>query len=166
MAADIALLILGIFLILVGLAGCILPVIPGPPVSFIGLLILRFTDFVEISRVDRFENILWMTAFAAIIVTILDYIVPVWGTKKFGGSRFGTIGAALGLIVGLFFAPLGLIAGPFIGAVVGELISGKDDRSSLRAGFGSLIGFLSGVVMKFIVSGVITYFFIQEVFAG
>ncbi len=166
MAADIGLLILGIFLIVAGLAGCILPIIPGPPVSFAGLLILRFTDFVEISRTERFDNILWMTAAAAIVVTILDYIVPVWGTKKFGGSRYGTIGAALGLIVGLFFVPFGLIAGPFIGAILGELLSGKDDRSSLRAGFGSLIGFLSGVVMKLIVSGVITFFFIKELFVG
>jgi hypothetical protein len=166
MAADIALLVLGILLIVVGLAGCILPVIPGPPVSFVGLLVLRFTDFVEVSRIEQFNNILWITAFAAILVTVLDYIVPVWGTKKFGGSRYGTIGAAIGLVIGLFFAPLGLILGPFLGAVAGELIAGKDNRSSLRAGFGSLIGFLSGVVMKLIVSGVITYFFIKEIFIG
>jgi len=163
MAIDILLLILGIALILIGLAGCILPVIPGPPVSFIGLLMLKFTDFVEPGRVDSFNNLLWISATAAILVTILDYIVPVWGTKKFGGTRAGTIGAAIGLIIGLFFAPLGLILGPFLGAVIGELVAGMDEKSSLRAGFGSLIGFLTGVVMKLIVSGVITYYFVKEV---
>ncbi|MBE0652624.1 MAG: DUF456 domain-containing protein, partial [Bacteroidales bacterium] len=134
--ADIIILILGIILIVLGLAGCILPVIPGPPLSFAGLLILRFTGFVEEPRTEQFDTILWITAFAAILVTVLDYIVPVWGTKKFGGSRYGTIGAMLGLIAGLFFAPLGIIIGPFIGAVAGEIIAGKDNRSSLRAGFG------------------------------
>jgi uncharacterized protein YqgC (DUF456 family) len=103
-------------------------------------------------------------AIAAILVTILDYIVPVWGTKRFGGSRSGTIGAAVGLVIGLFFAPLGLILGPFLGAVAGEMLAGKDNTSSLRSGFGSLLGFLTGVVMKLIVSGVITYYFILELF--
>lgn len=161
--ADIALLILGIFLIVLGLAGCILPIIPGPPVSFLGLLSLKFTSYIDPYGAEQFTNILWMTAFAALLVTVLDYIVPVWGTKKFGGSRSGTIGATIGLVVGLFFAPLGLILGPFLGAVAGEMFAGKDEKSSLRAGFGSLIGFLTGVVMKFMVSGVITFFFIKEV---
>ena len=161
--ADIVLLILGIILIVLGLAGCILPVIPGPPLSFAGLLILRFTGFVEEPRTEQFDTILWITAVAAILVTVLDYIVPVWGTKKFGGSRYGTIGAMLGLIAGLFFAPLGIIIGPFIGAVAGEIMAGKDNRSSLRAGFGSLIGFLTGVVMKITVSGIITFYFIKEI---
>lgn len=161
---DIFLLIAGIILIVLGLAGCILPVIPGPPMSFVGLLLLRFTRFVETPRADQFDKILWIMAIAAIVVTVLDYIVPVWGTKKFGGSRSGTAGAAIGLIIGLFFAPLGLILGPFLGAVAGEMIAGKDSSSSLRSGFGSLLGFLTGVVMKLIVSGVITYYFILELF--
>lgn len=163
---DIFLLIVASMLIVLGLAGCILPVIPGPPVSFAGFLLLKFTHFVEPLRSGQFDNILWITAFAAIVVTILDYIVPVWGTRKFGGSRAGTIGAAVGLVIGLFFAPLGLILGPFLGAVAGELLAGKDEKSSLRAGFGSLLGFLTGVVMKLIVSGVITFYFIKEIFIG
>jgi len=132
---DIFLLILGIILIVLGLAGCILPVIPGPPVSFAGLLLLRFTRFVEVQRADQFDKILWIMAIAAILVTILDYIVPVWGTKRFGGSRSGTVGAAVGLVIGLFFAPLGLILGPFLGAVAGEMLAGKDNSSSLRCVF-------------------------------
>lgn len=164
--ADIILLITGILFIVIGLGGCILPVIPGPPISFVGLLLLRFTDFVEPFRADQFDKILWMTAGAAVVVTILDFVVPIWGTKRYGGSRSGTIGATIGLLAGLFFGPLGIIAGPFIGAVLGEMISGKDQRSSLRSGFGSFIGFLTGIILKLIVSGIITWYFFKEVFVG
>jgi uncharacterized protein YqgC (DUF456 family) len=150
--ADILFLVLGIVLLVVGLAGCVLPVIPGPPVSFVGMLVLKFTDFLEPARTENYNELLWIFAFLAVLVTVLDYIVPVWGTKKFGGSKYGTWGAAIGLVIGLFFAPFGLIFGPFIGAVVGELLGGKDDKASLKAGFGSFLGILTGVVLKLIVS--------------
>ncbi len=166
MFLDILLLIVAIFFILAGLAGCILPVIPGPPLSFIGLLLLRFTDFLEPHREAQFDTILWITASAAIVAVVLDYFVPIWGTKRYGGSRAGTLGATFGLIAGLFFGPVGIIAGPFIGAVAGEMLSGKDQRSSFRSGFGSLMGFFTGIVLKLIVSGIITYYFIKEIFIG
>jgi uncharacterized protein YqgC (DUF456 family) len=110
---------------------------------------------------EAFNKLLWIYFAVAIIVTILDYIVPIWGTKKFGGSRSGTIGATIGLIVGLFFGPPGIILGPFIGAVVAELASGHDQKTSLRSGFGSFIGFLTGVVLKLVVSALITFEFIK-----
>jgi len=161
---DILLLILGILLILLGIAGSILPVIPGPPLGFLGLLVLRFTHFVEPSVLENFDNKLWIFAFVAILVVLLDYIVPVWGTKKFGGSKAGAWGAAIGVIIGLFFAPLGLILGPFLGAFIGEMITGKDQNDSLRAGFGSLIGFLFGVALKLSVSFLMAFYFFKEVF--
>jgi uncharacterized protein YqgC (DUF456 family) len=160
--ADTLILVLGILLILLGLAGCILPVIPGPPLSFVGMLLLRFTHFVQPEHMARYDQLLWILGAAALVVTILDYIVPVWGTKHFGGSRAGTWGAAIGVVVGLFFAPLGLIIGPFAGAVIAEMINGSDQRSSLRAGFGSFLGVLTGVVMKLIVSSIITWYFFKE----
>ncbi len=160
---DIAILISGILLLVLGLLGCILPIIPGPPLSFAGLFLLRFTHYVELSRHAGFDQLLWILGSAAAIVTILDYIVPVWGTKSFGGSKAGTLGAALGVVAGLFFAPAGLIIGPFAGAVIAELISGKDRKSSLRAGFGSFLGVLTGVVLKLMVSGTITWYFVKEV---
>jgi uncharacterized protein len=164
--ADILFLVLGIVLLIVGLLGCVLPVIPGPPVSFIGMLVLKFTDFLEPERTDHYNDLLWIFAFMAILVTVLDYIVPVWGTRKFGGSKYGTWGAAIGLVIGLFFAPFGLILGPFLGAVVGELLAGKDDKASLKAGFGSFLGILTGVVLKLIVSSLITFYFLREVFVS
>ena len=162
--ADIVLLILGILLIIISIIGSLLPVIPGPPLGFAGMFLLRFTSFVETNRANSYDNLLWTFAFITIVVTILDYIVPVWGTKKFGGTKAGMWGAGLGVFAGLFFAPVGLIIMPFIGALIGELIAGRDERTSIKAGFGSFIGFLTGVLMKLIVCFIMTFYFFKEVF--
>ena len=93
----------------------------------------------------------------------MDYIVPVWGTKKFGGSKAGMWGAAIGLVLGLiFFPPLGIIIGPFAGAVIGEAITGKDAASSFKAGLGSLLGLMIGIGLKLAASIAMTYYFIKE----
>jgi uncharacterized protein len=159
---DIFLMILGLSLVLVSIAGAILPVIPGPPIAFIGLFILRFTSYVEDSRAERFDNILWIFFFVTIVVTILDYLVPLWGAKKFGASKAGMWGAGVGVFAGLFFPPLGLIIMPFIGAVLGEMLTGRDERTSFRAGVGSFIGFLSGVLLKLIACILMIYYYIAE----
>jgi len=88
--------------------------------------------------------------------------VPIWGTKKFGGSKYGARGATVGLIIGLFFGPPGIIIGPLVGAIVGELIFRDDFNYALKAGFGSLLGFLTGIGLKLAASFVMTYFFIRE----
>jgi uncharacterized protein len=93
----------------------------------------------------------------------LDYIIPAWGTKKFGGSKKGVIGSILGLIIGMiFFGPLGIILGPFVGAVAGELMAGKDNSAALKAGFGSFVGFLTGTLLKLIASGMMMWYFFKE----
>ncbi|MBN2778733.1 MAG: DUF456 domain-containing protein [Bacteroidales bacterium] len=166
---DIVLIILGFVLILAGIVGCILPVIPGPPLSFAGLLLLHFTEPVDLTAFT-----LILTAVLATVATVLDYIVPVWGTKKAGGSKWGTRGSGLGLIVGLFFAPIGIFVGPFIGAMLGELLyhyTKKDNpdndsvkfNKSLKAAFGSFLGLMFGVVLKLIVSCFIAFIFVKEV---
>ena len=155
---DILLTAGGAALMIVGLIGCFLPVIPGPPTSFVGLLLLHFSNYAEFS----FEFLLLMGAIA-VIVTIMDYIVPVWGTKKFGGSKAGMWGAAIGLVLGLIlFPPLGIIIGPFAGAVIGEAITGKDAASSFKAGLGSLLGLMIGIGLKLAASIAMTYYFIKE----
>lgn len=161
---DILILIIGIILIVLGIIGSILPVLPGPPLSFAALFILRFTTFVEQSREAAYDRLLWIFAFVVIVVTIFDYIVPIAGAKKFGGSKAGMIGAGLGIIAGLFFPPAGLILGPFLGAFLAELISGKDERTAIKAGFGSFLGFLTGILFKLTVSVLITFYFIREIF--
>jgi len=157
MIFDIILAILGFCFLFGGLLGCILPVIPGPPLSYIALLLLQATRFAGFS-----VQFLLITALITVIVTVVDYILPVWGTRKWGGSRAGTVGAMIGLLLGLFFAPVGIIVGPFAGAVVGELIAGRDTSVALRSGFGSLMGFIMGAVMKLTVCVVFTYYFFKE----
>ncbi len=157
---DIFLIILGAFLILIGLAGCIVPIIPGPPLSYGGIILLHLTEKVQFEQ--RFL-LIWGLVVAG--VTILDYMTPIWGTKKFGGTRRGTWGATIGLIIGLFFfPPIGIILGPFVGAVVGELTQTEDMNKAVRSGLGSLLGFLIGTGLKFMVSGFLLFHFFKAAF--
>ncbi len=160
---DITLAVLGAALVLVGFIGSVLPIIPGPPISWAGLLILKWTDYVD-DHGAAYENALWILLFFVILVTILDYVVPIIGTKKFGGSKRGVWGATIGVVVGLFFGPLGIIIGPFLGAYIGEITTGKKDREALRAAWGSFMGFLLGVGLKLMVCGTILFFFIRYLF--
>jgi len=155
--SDYILLIFGILLMIFGIIGCLVPVLPGPPFSFMGLMFLHFSRFGHFSTPT-------LIIFAAItvIVTILDYVVPVWGTRRFGGSKYGTRGATVGLVVGLFFGPLGIVLGPLIGAFVGEMIFKDDLNYAFKAGFGSLLGFLTGIGLKLASSFIMTFYFVRE----
>jgi len=139
---DVVLLIVAILCLLTGLAGAVLP-LPGPPLSFVGILALHYTKFAEFS-----ESLLWTLGILTLVVTVLDYYVPIWGTKKFGGTKYGAWGSMIGLIVGLFFGPFGIFIGAFVGALVGELIAGSSSEKATKAAIGSFIGFLVGIVMK------------------
>ncbi|UTA68333.1 DUF456 domain-containing protein [Emticicia sp. 21SJ11W-3] len=139
---DIVLLIVAIVCLLIGLAGAVLP-LPGPPLSFAGIVALHFTRFAQFS-----ENLLWTLGLLTLVVTVLDCYVPVWGTKKFGGSRYGSWGSMLGMLIGLFFGPFGIFIGAFVGALVGELLAGSTSEQATKAAIGSFIGFLVGIVMK------------------
>ena len=153
---DYILVALGIILTLLGIIGCLVPVLPGPPLNFIGLLLLHFTRFGQFSRWT-----LIILAGVAIAVTLLDYLVPVWGTKKFGGTKYGIRGATVGLIIGLFLGPVGIIIGPFVGAFIGEMLFKDDFSYAVKAGFGSLIGFLTGIGLKLAASFVMTFYFFR-----
>jgi len=155
--ADYVLLIAGILLMILGIIGCLVPVLPGPPFSFLGII------FLHLSKFGHFTNIALITMGGiALVVTILDYVVPVWGTKKFGGSKYGIRGATIGLVIGLFLGPLGLIIGPLLGAFAGELIFKDDINYALKAGFGSLLGFLTGIGLKLAASFIMTFYFFKE----
>ncbi|WP_010518651.1 DUF456 domain-containing protein [Croceivirga radicis] len=147
---DIVLLIIGLLCMLVGVLGSFLPVLPGPPISWVGLLLLYLTKAVP----ENWTLLIFLLV-VALTITILDYIIPAAGTKKFGGSKYGIWGSILGLLVAIFFpilGPFGIIIWPFIGALVGELIHNSDQKRALKAAFGSFIGFLTGTFLKFLVT--------------
>ena len=153
---DLILIIFGIICLATGILGCILPVIPGPPIAYFSLILLHLHSKHSFST-----EFLVTMALVVIIVTILDYVVPVWGTKKFGGSKKGVWGSTAGLIIGLFFGPIGIIAGPFIGALAGELIDGKAFNKAVRSAIGAFLGFVVGVIMKLGVSVLIAFQFFK-----
>jgi uncharacterized protein YqgC (DUF456 family) len=145
---DLLLLIIGFVLMIVGIFGSFMPVLPGPSISWIGLVLLYFTSVVEANY-----WILGITFLTTVAISVLDYVIPSKGTKKFGGSSYGIWGTNIGLIVGIFAPiPFGFIIGPFVGAFIGELLYDyKDHSSAFKAAAGSFLGFLAGSFMKFVV---------------
>ena len=144
---DILLLTLGVLLMLLGILGSFLPLLPGPPISWLGLLLLYFTEAIPMNY--------WMlgiTLVITIVISVLDYVIPARGTRRFGGSTYGVWGTNIGLVVGLL-APIpgGFIIGPFVGAFVGEMIHNSTDTGrALKAATGSFIGFLTSTFIKFV----------------
>lgn len=152
---DIILIILGVLCLITGLMWCILPFLPGPPVAYLGLVLLHFTDKVQYTTT---QLIVWLLI--VLVVQVLDYFTPMLGSKYSGGSRWGNWGCIIGTLIGLLFLPWGVIFGPFLGAVIGELLGNKEFSQALRSGVGSLIGFLLGTFLKFVVCGYFCYQFI------
>jgi len=156
---DITLVIIGLLFMLIGLIGSLVPVLPGPPLSWIGFLFLHFTTAINLSW-----WFLGITLLVTIAITILDYVVPAVGAKKFGGSKYGVWGTSIGLVIGIFApVPFAIILFPFLGAFIGEMIKQSDSKVALRAAFGSFIGFLAGTFIKFMVSLVFFGFFIARI---
>ena len=143
---DILLIVLGILCLLGGLAGCLLPVLPGPPLAYAGVLLLHLTERVQYSAA---QLLVWLGI--VVVVQVLDYVVPVLGSKYSGGSKWGNRGCIVGTVVGLF-----------LGAFIGELLGGRETMQALKSGFGSLVGFLVGTVLKCAVCGYFIYMFARE----
>jgi len=154
---------------LVGIVGSILPGLPGPPISYLGLLLVHWSRFAQFRL-----NMLVVWAIIVVFVAVLDYVVPIWGTKQFGGTRAGVRGSTIGLIVGVLLLPMlgivlgpfglfGILGGPFIGAWLGERYAGKNPDQALRAAIGSFIGFLAGTMMKLAVSLVLAFYFFRAI---
>ena len=139
---DILLLIASIICLLVGLAGAVLP-LPGPPISLIGLFLLHYSKYAQFDRKT-------LTFFVLLIIgmSVFDYYAPIWGTKKFGGTKYGSWGSTIGLLVGLFFTPIGMFLGAFLGAFLGEIIGKTEPDKALKAAVGSMIGLITGIIGK------------------
>ncbi|MDO5979654.1 DUF456 domain-containing protein [Flavivirga spongiicola] len=153
---DIVLIIIAALFMILGIIGSFLPVLPGPLTSWVGLLILYFTDTITISK-----SFIITTLIIAVLIWVLDYIIPAMGTKRFGGTKYGMIGTTIGLIAGLLSPiPGGIIIGPFVGALIGELLNKTDTKTATKAAFGSFIGFIASTFIKFITAIIYLGFFI------
>ena len=158
---EYLIIIFVILLLIFGLAGCIIPALPGPPISFLGLLLFHLFTSHQMET-----DTLWLLAAAVSLITFLDYWLQVYGVKKFGGGKKAINGTILGLIFGLFvFPPFGVIIGPFIGAFIGAKMETKEDSTrAIKIALGALAGFLGGTILKFAVSIYITILFVNQFF--
>lgn len=154
----VAIKVIAVILGLVGLVGCFLPVLPGPPISWSALLILYF--FGEKEMTLSFL-LIWLAV--TVVVTILDYLVPAYFTKMTGGSRAASRGSLVGMLLGiLFFPPLGMVVGAFLGALLCEMFFEKKNLgNSLKSAFGSFLGFLGGTFIKLASSAVMMFYIIK-----
>ncbi len=148
---EAILIILAILLLFAGLLGCVLPAIPGPPLSYVALLLVQWAwkPFGTITLV--------IFAIITIIVTVLDYVIPVWGAKVFGATKQGIYGSIIGMLVGTFLTPVGMITGLLAGAILGDMYAGKKLSDAIGSGLGTFIGTMAGMAVKLIVSGIITF---------
>ena len=152
-------LVLGFILMAVGILGCLLPLLPGPPLAFVALLIQQLrTDEPFTSK------FLWIWGVVTVVVTALDYIIPVYGTRKYGGSSYGVWGCTIGLIAGIWMGPLGIIVAPFLGAFIGELLAKNNSENALKAAWGSFVGFLFGTLLKLIACLVMAWYLVRILF--
>jgi uncharacterized protein YqgC (DUF456 family) len=149
---------IGSILMLLGLAGSILPILPGPPLSFIGLFLLALLRHFSPPLTSTLVILL---AIVTILVVGMDYIIPLLGAKKYGASKWGIWGSVLGMAIGIFWSPFAMLAGAFIGAVLAEWFVGKKKGEALRAGWGVMMGTLFATILRLGVSGMMTYFFVR-----
>ena len=157
---EIAIIVIGIILNIAGLFGNVLPALPGHPLNYISLLLIHFTGIYEFSTS-------FLIIFLAINLIIfgLDYILPIWGAKLYGASKYGIWGSIIGLIAGfIFFPPLGMIIGVLLGAVIGELAAGKKNSEALRAGIATFLASMFMIIVKVTLAGVMFFYFVKGVF--
>jgi len=153
-------LVIGSLLILLGLAGSVLPVLPGPTLSFIGLFLVALIRHFSPPLTPTLIIFMLIITIAA---TVIDYFIPLIGAKRYGTSKWGIYGSFVGMILGAFFSPLGMPLGALIGAVSVEWMVSRKEKQALKAGWGIFIGSIFGSILKLVVSGVMAYYFMIAV---
>ena len=160
---EYGLILLGIICTVIGVIGCIFPAIPGPPLSYAALILLQFAKEEPVFS----KSFLVKFAILTIVVSLGDYFLPLLGAKRYGTSKYGIWGAIIGMMAGIiFFPPFGMILGIFIGAIVGELIAGKENSMALKAGLATFIGSMTAVLIKLSLSVVMAFYFFIYLFKG
>jgi uncharacterized protein YqgC (DUF456 family) len=158
---TVLILLIGLCLALIGLLGCILPVLPGPPLSLLSLIMLAWAKHWEPFSLRFFCIMAVITA----VVSLLDYALPAGGAKKYGASRWGIWGSLIGMPLGLlFFPPWGIIIGGIAGALLGELIVGKNTGDALQASWGIFVGYMLSTGLKVVFCTVILFLYLKEMF--
>lgn len=153
-------IILAALCIIMGLIGAFLPILPGLPFSYLGLLILHFSGVATFTTTFL---VVWAVVIVAILV--LENLIPAYTTKKFGGSSYGSTGSLIGMIMGMFFfPPLGFFLGSLVGAFVGEFLYKQDVNIAIKSAWGSFLGFLTGTIIKTIVAAMFAVMFFRAIF--
>jgi len=157
---DIIIISIVIFILFLGIIGCFIPIMPGPPISYGALLLFHFSTSYSIDG-----NILWLMAFVVIAVTVFDLWVQIYGVKKFGGTKKAVNGSIIGLIIGIFFLPpFGIIIGPFLGAFIGATMEeGSDVNKAMKIALGALAGFMLGTMVKLSVSLYVVFLVFESI---
>lgn len=155
---EIIWIIIGAAFIIAGLIGAFLPIVPGLPFSYLGLLILQLLH----APFSITFMLVWL-GIAILFGFVIDNVIPTWMTKRSGGSPYGIMGSMIGLIIGLFFPPLGLIIGPLVGAFVGEIISGQTSDRAMRSALGAFAGFMAATGLKVMAAGVMAFYFFTNI---
>jgi uncharacterized protein len=159
---EVVWIILGILFLLGGIACSVLPVLPGPPISFAGVVFFQMTDKVNITT-----NWMWILGLAALTITVLDYTIPSYFTRKYGAHWFSSVLAFIGMLVGIFFfPPFGLIIGPFIGAFLGEILIGKVWQQGVKSAWATFVGFIFGTMLKLVYAGFVIIVVLRACFSG
>ena len=155
---DWFIIILGILLCVVAIGGSLLPLLPGPPFAFLGLLLQQARDPNPFSW-----KFIFIWGFIVLLALILDYFIPIWGTKKFGGTKYGIWGCTLGFLAAFWLGPWGVILGPMAGAFLGELLAKQNSTHALKAAFGAFLGFMVGSFLKLLVCFFMLYYVIDSI---
>ena len=151
------LIALAFILCILGIVGSIVPGLPGPPLSWVGLLLIYLSHRMGGADMTTTFLLIWLGI--TIAVTILDYIIPSKVTKLAGGSKAGSTGAMIGMIIGIFLTPIGMIPCSLLGAFLAEMFQeNKSAADALKSALGCFLGFLIGTGMKLLASGMMFYY--------
>lgn len=156
---EIFLSIIALLCGIIGIIGSIMPILPGVALSYIGMLCAYFTSASTITT-----PMLWVWGIVTVAVCVMDYVLPAYFSKMFGASKAGMTGATLGVFAGIFLGPIGIIFGPFAGAVLGEMLNqNRTLGEAIKVGFGSFLSFLVGTGIKLIVATIVTYYIARDI---